>query len=191
MPSQYEQDQIRIAQSAASSDQRRSALVKLREMGSEAARPLCLEIIRKERSNQNLRETAIKSLGVVGATEDLELLRQIADGETDEPARFGRGAARKAHAQLAARLNVPSTLVVPSRIRTPISEAVRFQVISRDGHKCLSCGLTQHDGAVLEVDHIIPVSLGGSDALDNLQTLCDRCNRGKSNRDDRDLRKKV
>ena len=33
----------------------------------------------------------------------------------------------------------------------------------------------------LEVDHIIPVSLGGSDALDNKQLLCSKCNREKGN----------
>jgi 5-methylcytosine-specific restriction endonuclease McrA len=33
----------------------------------------------------------------------------------------------------------------------------------------------------LEVDHIIPVSLGGSDTLDNKQLLCSTCNRKKGN----------
>jgi 5-methylcytosine-specific restriction endonuclease McrA len=33
----------------------------------------------------------------------------------------------------------------------------------------------------LEVDHKVPVAQGGSDALDNLQTLCVDCNRGKRN----------
>ena len=33
----------------------------------------------------------------------------------------------------------------------------------------------------LEVDHIIPVSLGGSDTLDNKQLLCSKCNREKGN----------
>ncbi|MFQ5431805.1 MAG: HNH endonuclease [Nitrospinota bacterium] len=31
----------------------------------------------------------------------------------------------------------------------------------------------------LEVDHKVPISKGGSDSLDNLQTLCFKCNRGK------------
>ncbi|MBI4006518.1 MAG: HNH endonuclease [Gammaproteobacteria bacterium] len=36
-------------------------------------------------------------------------------------------------------------------------------------------------GVKLEVDHIISVAEGGSDALNNLQTLCFECNRGKRN----------
>jgi 5-methylcytosine-specific restriction endonuclease McrA len=34
----------------------------------------------------------------------------------------------------------------------------------------------------LEVDHRIPVSLGGPDTLDNKQLLCSKCNREKGNR---------
>ncbi len=36
----------------------------------------------------------------------------------------------------------------------------------------------------LEVDHIMPVSRGGSDDISNLQLLCFECNRGKSDRVD-------
>ena len=32
----------------------------------------------------------------------------------------------------------------------------------------------------LEIDHIIPLSRGGTDELQNLQTLCYNCNREKS-----------
>ena len=42
----------------------------------------------------------------------------------------------------------------------------------------------QHGYHVLNgVDHVIPVSKGGTDHLDNLQLLCSNCNRIKGNRD--------
>jgi hypothetical protein len=66
---------------------------------------------------------------------------------------------------------------------------VRWQVLMRDNWKCLSCGRsTRKHGIVLNVDHIIPRSKGGTDSLDNLQTLCWECNIGKSNKDRTDLR---
>lgn len=52
----------------------------------------------------------------------------------------------------------------------------RFLVFKRDKYRCRICKAT---GVELEVDHIVPLAAGGSDALDNLQTLCFRCNRGK------------
>jgi 5-methylcytosine-specific restriction endonuclease McrA len=68
--------------------------------------------------------------------------------------------------------------------------AIRWQVFQRDQWKCVSCGRNSHNGAILHVDHIIPRSRGGSDSLDNYQTLCDVCNIGKSNKDATDLRNK-
>jgi 5-methylcytosine-specific restriction endonuclease McrA len=57
-------------------------------------------------------------------------------------------------------------------------------VLARDKWKCLSCGRSaREDGVLLEVDHIIPRSKGGSNDMSNLQTLCKKCNIGKSNRD--------
>jgi hypothetical protein len=69
----------------------------------------------------------------------------------------------------------------------PVPDTIRYEVLKRD-RKCVLCG---EDGSEhrLEVDHIKPRSKGGSNDLSNLQTLCSRCNRGKSNRDDTDLRK--
>lgn len=59
-----------------------------------------------------------------------------------------------------------------------------WAVLARDKWKCLSCGRsTQEHGVVLEVDHILPRSKGGSDDMSNLQTLCKKCNIGKSNKD--------
>ena len=34
-------------------------------------------------------------------------------------------------------------------------------------------------GVKLEVDHIVPVSAGGTDEMSNLRVLCCECNRGK------------
>jgi 5-methylcytosine-specific restriction endonuclease McrA len=41
------------------------------------------------------------------------------------------------------------------------------------------CGVTTKDGATLEIDHIRPVSRGGTNDPDNLQVLCRDCNAGK------------
>ena len=67
-------------------------------------------------------------------------------------------------------------------IRNSISLSKRFDVFTRDNYKCRICGRSAQDGALLEVDHIIPKSKGGSDKTENLQTLCFECNRGKRNK---------
>ena len=58
----------------------------------------------------------------------------------------------------------------------------RFQIFKRDSFKCQYCGRSIKDGAVLEVDHIIPKSRGGTDEIDNLITSCRECNRGKKDK---------
>lgn len=65
--------------------------------------------------------------------------------------------------------------------RSPLSAGFRHEVFSRDNYRCLECGATNMD-RILEVDHIIPVSQGGTDEMKNLQTLCIICNRAKANR---------
>ena len=63
-----------------------------------------------------------------------------------------------------------------------VSLKKRTAVLERDNYTCQMCGKNRYDGVKLEVDHIIPVSKGGSDNMSNLQTLCFDCNRGKSNK---------
>ena len=64
-----------------------------------------------------------------------------------------------------------------------INLRIRFKVLQRDHFKCCICGASPaKDSSVeLEVDHIKPWSRGGETVLDNLQTLCSKCNLGKSN----------
>lgn len=62
-----------------------------------------------------------------------------------------------------------------------INPRLRFLVMQRDYFKCCACGASpaKDPAVVLHVDHIIPWSKGGSTSIDNLQTLCSKCNLGK------------
>ncbi len=62
------------------------------------------------------------------------------------------------------------------------SVRLRFQVLQRDNFTCRACGRSpaREIGVILEVDHVLAWSRGGETILANLQTLCDRCNSGKS-----------
>ncbi len=64
--------------------------------------------------------------------------------------------------------------------RKSVGKRVRFEVFKRDAFTCQYCGATP-PSIVLHVDHIIPVSDGGSNEIDNLVTSCQPCNSGKSN----------
>jgi hypothetical protein len=65
--------------------------------------------------------------------------------------------------------------------RKHISPSLRFQVLERDGFTCRYCKRkSEGDPLPLEIDHLIPVSKGGSNDIQNLVTACRDCNRGKS-----------
>lgn len=66
--------------------------------------------------------------------------------------------------------------------RNKMTVSLRAQVLVRDGSRCRMCGRSVSDGVKLHVDHVIPVSKGGLTEPANLQTLCEDCNLGKSNR---------
>jgi 5-methylcytosine-specific restriction endonuclease McrA len=59
--------------------------------------------------------------------------------------------------------------------RAPVPRAVRLAVFARDGGRCAECG----SDFELQYDHVIPIALGGSTGVDNLQLLCADCNRRK------------
>jgi len=63
--------------------------------------------------------------------------------------------------------------------RQPIPDRIRHEVFKRDGYRCRECGASRDEGATLEIDHIVPVANGGTNDIENLQTLCKKCNRGK------------
>lgn len=75
--------------------------------------------------------------------------------------------------------NMDSRKAKMQRERSLVTPKLRYRVFQRDGFRCKICGRSEADGAVLHVDHIIPVSKGGKTEMSNLQTLCDYCNIGK------------
>lgn len=64
--------------------------------------------------------------------------------------------------------------------RKPISKKLRFDVFKRDGFQCTYCGEAPPK-VTLEIDHIEPVSKGGTNDINNLVSACFDCNRGKRN----------
>jgi len=57
--------------------------------------------------------------------------------------------------------------------------ALRQAVLQRDNYRCVLCGKSASDGVLLEVDHIKEYEDGGQTTLENGQTLCPDCNKGK------------
>lgn len=77
------------------------------------------------------------------------------------------------------------TRIASRRRKRNIPLGLRFKVLERDKGKCKLCGRSPKEGIKLHVDHIDPFSKGGLTILENLQTLCDECNIGKSNKSSR------
>lgn len=68
------------------------------------------------------------------------------------------------------------------RTNRKVNWRLRAQVLIRDNCICRMCGASpSKDSSVnLHADHIKPWSKGGETVLENLQTLCEICNVGKS-----------
>ena len=80
------------------------------------------------------------------------------------------------------RARQSTTQALRQRERSLMTNALRVSILKRDGNRCQMCGASAMSGATLHVDHIRPVSWDGRTVPENLQTLCEPCNLGKSNR---------
>lgn len=87
--------------------------------------------------------------------------------------------------QAQALLSKQSSKKIQRQLMTP---ELREAIIRRDNWTCQKCGnsVFKEPNLLLEVDHIIPVSKGGKTEPNNLQTLCWKCNREKSDKLDGD-----
>ena len=69
----------------------------------------------------------------------------------------------------------PSAPPGERRARKPLSARASLEVFAKNGYQCVACGGRDD----LTVDHVVPVVRGGTNAPDNLQTLCRPCNSRK------------
>lgn len=60
-----------------------------------------------------------------------------------------------------------------------VGQRQRIQILERDNYTCVYCGRRPPE-VVLELDHVLPRSRGGSGRSENLATACRDCNQGKA-----------
>jgi 5-methylcytosine-specific restriction endonuclease McrA len=58
---------------------------------------------------------------------------------------------------------------------------VKEAIFKRDKYKCVVCGRGREDGVEIHADHKIPLDKGGTNTIDNGQTLCSEHNFLKKN----------
>jgi hypothetical protein len=73
------------------------------------------------------------------------------------------------------------SLAKNSNSRKNIPAAMRMKILKRDNFRCKLCG-SDSTKSKIQVDHVVPVALGGITEERNLQTLCDECNMGKGDK---------
>ena len=68
------------------------------------------------------------------------------------------------------------------RIRGWRLHKIRERILLRDSYTCRMCGRVSTD---LDVDHIVPLHLGGAESDENRQALCHDCHKKKSEQEER------
>lgn len=69
--------------------------------------------------------------------------------------------------------------------RREIPLGLRYDILKRDKFACVNCGrMPKTHNISLQVDHIIAWTKGGKTVEQNLRTLCNECNNGKSDKDE-------
>ena len=67
------------------------------------------------------------------------------------------------------------------KVKRNVTHLMKMKVVARQRMFCNNCNDDLDE--TLEIDHVIPLFLGGTNDLDNLAALCPKCHRKKSNQE--------
>ena len=68
--------------------------------------------------------------------------------------------------------------------RPTFSTSFRLSLFLKGKGNCSACSQKIEAGKAWDIDHILPLALGGTNEPDNLQVLCRPCHRAKTTRSD-------
>jgi len=148
---------------------------------------------RKQGARNKIRAFLEAHVGEVVTTDQLSEVADIRDYQRRiRELRNEEGMQIRSHVDLASLK--PGQYLLETLDRIPaiersISPQLRNEILERNGFTCQQCGAGAGDPdpynpgrkVRLHVDHIIPISQGGTDDRDNLRALCSTCNQGKQN----------
>lgn len=157
----------------------------------ETAFTVCRQIIMGARDK--IREYFIANVGKVLTTQKIRKVAGISEyARRIRELRDEEGYQIKSHvdrADLKPGEYILETLEQKPVIARTISPQLRNEILERNGFTCQLCGAGPGDidpfnpnrKVRLHIDHVIPISQGGTDDKDNLRVLCSACNQGRSN----------
>jgi hypothetical protein len=144
-------------------------------------------------ARDRIREFLIANVGKVVTTQKLRKVGGISEyARRIRELRDEEGYQIKSHvdrAELKPGEYILETLDRKPVIARGISPQLRNEILERNGFTCQLCGAGPGDAdpfnpsrkVRLHIDHVKPISQGGTDDRDNLRVLCSACNQGRAN----------
>lgn len=144
-------------------------------------------------ARDNIRAFLEANVGQVITTDQIAVIAGIRDYQRRiRELRDEEGMQIRSHVDL--HTLKPGEYMLVSLERLPaigrsISARLRNEILERNGFTCQRCGATAGDPnplnpsrkVRLHIDHLVPISQGGTDDKDNLQAVCSTCNQGRAN----------
>jgi len=125
-----------------------------------------------------LLNASYEALGTIGVTRAVCLIWK---GSAEMVEQDGGRVLRSQHFEFAVPSVVRLTHYIDVRGRQRRASSKRNRILARDGNRCQYCG-TKGTAFDLTVDHILPVSRGGTTSPENLVAACYACNQRKGSR---------